>query len=653
MSIIRFIFSGDTKQLDEAGKRAKQTLSDVGKEARQGVTDLAKYSAAAAAAGAAIAAHLVSKSLDAIDAQAKLARTLNTTVAGLEVTTRAAQLSGVAMQGVEQATKDLTRRLSQAASGTGPAVDALARLNLTAQELQRLPLDKRIYEINTAINQFVPAAERAAVAGQLFGEEGSLAMQRIDPATLRAAAEDVERFGSALSQVDAAKVEAAQDAMARVQQVVQSLINQFTVELAPVITAVSKQFTDAAVSSGALGDGAARAFDKVIKAAAFTMDAIDGVKRTFEVAGQAVAVFMLTTRRNMIEAAEAIASGPIDHLNRLITLANKLPGIDLPDIEQPDFVTAMQKDVELAQRAVDEGWAAINETLQRPLPGGQFLQFVEEARAAGQEAAEAMAAAQEAAMAEGAGGSSPLFSDEEKDKIQQRLEALRQSYQTELQDLQEKFGIEQEILEEAREAQLITEEEYKARLVEIEQGYQDAVTEAEKRGAETRKRLQDAEAKARWSTMSKALGDLSTLMNTESRKMFEIGKAAAIGQTVMETYAGAQKAFSALAGIPIVGPALGAAAAGAAILSGVARVQAIRSQSFGGGGTPSVSNTQAVNGAGTPVGGGGGDSGGGAAAGPTYTLVGLDPSKMYNGRDILTVLQDTIDNGGRLRLGNT
>ena len=31
----------------------------------------------------------------------------------------------------------------------------------------------------------MPVAERAAVAGQLFGEEGSIAMARIDTATLR------------------------------------------------------------------------------------------------------------------------------------------------------------------------------------------------------------------------------------------------------------------------------------------------------------------------------------------------------------------------------------------------------------------------------------------------------------------------------------
>jgi hypothetical protein len=43
----------------------------------------------------------------------------------------------------------------------------------------------------------VPAAERAAVAGQLFGEECSIAMSRIDTATVRQATEDVLAFGVA------------------------------------------------------------------------------------------------------------------------------------------------------------------------------------------------------------------------------------------------------------------------------------------------------------------------------------------------------------------------------------------------------------------------------------------------------------------------
>ncbi|MFH2099465.1 MAG: hypothetical protein ABIJ95_08150, partial [Pseudomonadota bacterium] len=55
-------------------------------------------------------------------------------------------------------------------------------------------------------------------------------------------------------------------------------------------------------------------------------------------------------------------------------------------------------------------------------------------------------------------------------------------------------------------------------------------------------------------------------------------KAGAIAQTIISTYTSAQKAYEALAWIPLVGPALGAAAAGAAVAAGMARVNAIRSQ---------------------------------------------------------------------------
>lgn len=94
-----------------------------------------------------------------------------------------------------------------------------------------------------------------------------------------------------------------------------------------------------------------------------------------------------------------------------------------------------------------------------------------------------------------------------------------------------------------------------------------------------------------------ALANLSSLMNSESRKAFEIGKIAAIANTTIDTFQSATSSFKALSGIPIVGPALGAAAAAAAIAAGLANVQSISSQQFqgGGGGTPSVPNINTGN----------------------------------------------------------
>lgn len=89
-----------------------------------------------------------------------------------------------------------------------------------------------------------------------------------------------------------------------------------------------------------------------------------------------------------------------------------------------------------------------------------------------------------------------------------------------------------------------------------------------------------------WSSgFGQMASDLHAFADTffsENEAMFKVAKAAAIAQTIMDTYKGAQQAFTAMAGIPYVGPALGIAAAAAAVAGGMARVASIRSQSMGG-----------------------------------------------------------------------
>ncbi len=115
------------------------------------------------------------------------------------------------------------------------------------------------------------------------------------------------------------------------------------------------------------------------------------------------------------------------------------------------------------------------------------------------------------------------------------------------------------------------------------------------------------------------MGQLGALMQTKSKAMFQIGKAGAIGEAIIETYLAAQRAYAAMAGIPIVGPALAAAAAASAIAVGMARVQAIKSTQYGGvsgspvlasggasgpvvpKGSATVPFDQATNGQGTPA----------------------------------------------------
>jgi hypothetical protein len=76
-------------------------------------------------------------------------------------------------------------------------------------------------------------------------------------------------------------------------------------------------------------------------------------------------------------------------------------------------------------------------------------------------------------------------------------------------------------------------------------------------------------------------GQLATLQRSENSKIAAVGKAAAIAQALINTYQSATAAYAAMASIPYVGPALGIAAAAAAIAAGLANVAQIRAQPTG------------------------------------------------------------------------
>ena len=89
---------------------------------------------------------------------------------------------------------------------------------------------------------------------------------------------------------------------------------------------------------------------------------------------------------------------------------------------------------------------------------------------------------------------------------------------------------------------------------------------------------------------SSTAGNMATILGEETAA----GKAMAITQATIDTFASAQGAYKSMAGIPVVGPALGAVAAAAAIVGGMKNIQAIKSANAsgpsggGGGGAPAA-----------------------------------------------------------------
>ncbi len=99
----------------------------------------------------------------------------------------------------------------------------------------------------------------------------------------------------------------------------------------------------------------------------------------------------------------------------------------------------------------------------------------------------------------------------------------------------------------------------------------------EEKFSNARRELNRAEFNAKLSLAA----DFSANIATIAGKNTAIGKAAAVASATINTYQAATGAFAALSPIPIVGPALGIAAAGAAVVAGLANVKKILSVKSG------------------------------------------------------------------------
>jgi Flp pilus assembly protein TadG len=132
---------------------------------------------------------------------------------------------------------------------------------------------------------------------------------------------------------------------------------------------------------------------------------------------------------------------------------------------------------------------------------------------------------------------------------------------------------------------------------------------------------------------AKGAGDMAKILGEETAA----GKAMAVTQATIQTFLGAQSAFTSMSTIPVVGPALGAIAAAAAIAGGIANVKAIMSADSSGN---------------VAAGGGGGSAGGMQGPAPQMMsgafelgdMTEPEPVKAFVVTDEMTNSQDQLAN---------
>ena len=185
------------------------------------------------------------------------------------------------------------------------------------------------------------------------------------------------------------------------------------------------------------------------------------------------------------------------------------------------------------------------------------------------------------------------------DEIQQ---GLKDNALTPAQRLQKKYDEERAILEAAHQSTLLLD----AKFYTDKKALEAEDTANKKQNAETQEQIEKRKQQAREQYLAAGANTLKQAASLLGEAT-GAGKALAIAATTIDTYQSATAAYKSLAGIPVVGPALGGIAAGVAVASGLANVKKILSVKVPGGG-----------------GGGGGNvpSGGGAPSAPQFNVVG-------------------------------
>ena len=176
---------------------------------------------------------------------------------------------------------------------------------------------------------------------------------------------------------------------------------------------------------------------------------------------------------------------------------------------------------------------------------------------------------------------------------QEQLQNANVGIDNELDALRTRHDAEMTLLQEQYDAKLIAEEEFQQKKAELEANYNnesmsllqqhfeneaaldELAVEAKKNEVERKKELQEMYMSA----ISSITGSITAVLNEAANAediSFEDQKKLKIASTIITTLTSAMEAFQSVASIPIVGPALGAAAAASTIAVGMMQVNKIR-----------------------------------------------------------------------------
>lgn len=215
---------GSVRQMANTARQAGSSISS-----SLGIFDkFSGMAGRAGLAGVALAAGVAINNLTSLNAEqlklydnvGKTSDKLGIQAERLQQLNYAGELTGVSTNTMNMALQRMTRRVAEAAQGTGEAKGALAELNINAKALAALSPDQQLAAIANEFSKIESQSDKVRLAFKLFDSEGVALVNTLALGVdgLNKISAEASRTGSVLSTEDIKNVEAYNDATERLSR---------------------------------------------------------------------------------------------------------------------------------------------------------------------------------------------------------------------------------------------------------------------------------------------------------------------------------------------------------------------------------------------------------------------------------------------------
>lgn len=241
-----------TNQFESGMKRAQKSLGGFENKVKGSTGTLSGMGKALGAlgivAGVAAMAREFNRAAGELDKLAKTSAKLGILPEKLAALQFTGEQTGVSVDTMNMALQRMTRRVAEAAKGTGEAKDALKELGLDATALNKLSPDQTFRAVAGAMQGVGQQSDKVRLAMKLFDSEGVALVNTLalGEKGLKKLEEQAQSLGIALSAKELAKVEEYNDAMNRLSKLLGGFKNKIVIDIAPAATAAINELTIAA-----------------------------------------------------------------------------------------------------------------------------------------------------------------------------------------------------------------------------------------------------------------------------------------------------------------------------------------------------------------------------------------------------------------------